>query len=265
MAENDTQEQPTLDSGVQDGPDFDNNTQFLTGSIDDYLLGLADGIQKAQRQLSQMAITLQQGENAVTYQIPRVEFELKMSLEVVNQATSTGENTAQLRFRPANPTRGAAGATTADVASTIRGAFVAVPVHGGKPPPDIRITLRQINARRFEVTVRVASAAGERLAGVEVQFNVDRERSRALMVVPGASGLPVGAFNDKDALFDRVSFAASSGLFPGTQFWDGSVPTDAEGIAIGVLEIDAQEPPGTRVAAVVDVLGQTENIVFKVE
>ena len=67
------------------------------------------------------------------------------------------------------------------------------------------------NARRFEVTVRVASAAGERLAGVEVQFNVDRERSRALMVVPGASGLPVGAFNDKESLFDRVSFAASSG------------------------------------------------------
>ena len=82
---------------------LDNHTGFLTGSIDDYLLGLADGIQKAQRQLSQMAITLQPGEAAVTYQIPRVEFELKMSLEVATPADDKGGGGAQLRFRPASP------------------------------------------------------------------------------------------------------------------------------------------------------------------
>ena len=62
-----------------DDTNVDNNTQFLTGSIDDYITGLADGIQKAQRQLSQMAITLHPGGGG--HQI-RAEFELKMSLEV---------------------------------------------------------------------------------------------------------------------------------------------------------------------------------------
>lgn len=262
MADNNTPSQTEVDNTAEPTA-LDNNTQFLTGSIDDYLLGLADGIQKAQRQLSQMAITLQPGESAVTYQIPRVEFELKMSLEVASPA-DTGSS-ALLRFRPASPVRGGAGATTSDVASTIRGAFVAVPVHGGKPPPDIRITLRQINARTFELTVRVASAAGERLAGVEVQFNVDRERSRELKVLPGGSGLPSGIYNDKDATYNYVAFGEAAGLYANTRFWDGSVPTDANGIAVGVLNIDAQEPPGTRIATIVDVLGQTESIVFKVE
>jgi hypothetical protein len=264
MTENNVQNQAALGNNAQDETAIDDNTQFLTGSIDDYLLGLADGIQKAQRQLSQMAITIQPGEAAVTYQIPRVEFELKMSLEVASPTDNAGGNSAQLRFRPASPVRGA-GATTSDVASTIRGSFVAVPVHGGKPPPDIRITLRQINTRTFEITVRVASAAGERLAGVEVQFNVDRERSRELKVIPGGSGLPTGIYNDKDATYNYVAFGDATGLYPGPSFWDGSVATNADGIAVGVLNIDAQEPPNTPIATIVDVLGQTETIVFKVE
>jgi hypothetical protein len=263
MTETNAQNWATIDNNTRNGADIDRNAQLLTGSIDDYLLGLADGIQKAQRQLSQMALTLQPGETAVSYQIPRVEFELKMSLEVVAESNDAGVNTTQLRFRPATPTR--TGATTTDVSSIIRGAFVAVPVHGGKPPPDIRTTLRRINARRFEVTVHVASAAGELLAGVEIQFNVDRERSQALTVAPGGSSLPPGIYDDKAAAYDYVRFGTSSGLNPGTGFWDGSVLTDAAGIAVGVLEIDAQEPRNTRVAAVIDVLGQTETIVFQVE
>lgn len=262
MAENNGQSQNELESSPGERAEPDTNTQFLTGSIDDYLLGLADGIQKAQRQLSQVAVSLQPGESAVTYQIPRVEFELKMSMEVVSSAEG---GAPLLQFRPANPARRGSDATTTDVASTIRGAFVAVPVHGGKPPPDIRITIRRINPRTFELTVQVASAAGERLVGVEVQFNVDRERSRELKITPGGSGLPAGAYNDKDATYDYVAFGDAAGLYPGTGFWDGSVPTNADGIAIGVLNIDAQEAPGTPIATVVDVLGQVESIVFKVE
>ena len=265
MTENDVGDQAAVDDSGQDESGPDQNTRFLTGSIDDYLLGLAAGIQKAQQQLSQQAVTIRPGEAAVTYQIPRVEFELKMSLEVVSPADTGGDGATLLRFRPATPARGGAGATTSDVASTVRGSFVAVPVHGGKPPPDIRITLRRVNARTYEIAVQVASAAGERLAGVEVQFNVDREGSRQLKVIPGGSGLPTGLFNDPGALYNFVAFGDTAGLFPGTSFWDGSVLTNADGIALGVLNVDAQEPVGVPIATIVDVLGQTETIVFKVE
>ena len=243
-------------------PGADESTQFLTGSIDDYLLGLADGLQKAQRQLSQMALIIQPGEAAVTYQIPRLEFELKMSLEVVTPAEGASGG-ALLRFRPASP--GRTGTSTSDVASTIRGAFVAVPVHAGKPPPSVRITLRRINERSFEVRVLVTSAAGERLPGVDVHFNIDRQRSRALKIAPDRPRQQPGRFNEKDARYDYTTYDDSSDLLPGTRFWDGLVTTDAAGVALGVLAIDALEPRGTRVAAVVDVLGQTETIVFPVE
>lgn len=231
--------------------------EILTGSIDDYLLGLADGIQKAQRQLSQMALVEQPGEAPVTYQIPRVDFELKMSFEMTTADDASG---TALRFRPAGGARGSNTVST-EASSIIRGSFVAVPVHGGKPPPVIRTTLRRISSHKLEVTVSVTSAAGEKLVGVDVQFNVDRELSKKLTPV-GDALFPPAVF-DTSAI-DASSFDAPSDLQMGTKFWDGLVTTDAQGIAVGVLNVDSMEPDGIRVAAVVDVLGKTETIVFKV-
>jgi hypothetical protein len=232
--------------------------ELLTGSIDDYLLGLADGIQKAQRQLSQMALVVQPGEAPVTYQIPRVDFELKMSFEMT---TTPDDGSTSLRFRPAGGRRGG-GSTTTEASSVIRGSFVAVPVHGGKPPPVIRTTLRRISSRKLEVTVTVTSAVGEKLSGIDVQFNVDRDLSKKLTPVADSS-FPSAVFDT--SFMDEASFDQPSDLQPGTKFWDGLVTTNEAGIAVGVLNVDPLEPAGTRVAAVVDVLGKTETIVFKAE
>jgi hypothetical protein len=233
--------------------------RFLTGSIDDYLLGLADGVQKAQRQLSQMAPVVQPGEAPVTYQIPRVDFELKLSFEMTLAPGADPDGQKLLRFRPP----GAPGAQgTAEAASTIRGALVAVPLRGGKPPPLLRTTLRRIDGRKLEVTALLSSAAGERLAGIDVQFNVDRELSRKLTPLPN-SKFASGTF--EASAYEQSSFDQPSDLHEGTAFWDGLVTTDAQGIAVGVLNVDRAEPPGTYVASVVDALGQTEVVLFKVE
>jgi len=231
--------------------------ELLTGSIDDYLLGLADGIQKAQRQLSQMALVVQPGEAPVTYQIPRVDFELKMSFEM----TTSAEDGASLRFRPASGRQGGS-STSTEASSIIRGSFVAVPVHGGKPPPIIKTTLRRISSHKLEFTVSVTSAAGEKLSGVDVQFNVDRDLSKKLTPI-GDAAFPPAIFDT--STMDASSFDEPSDLQPGTKFWDGLVTTNEQGIAVGVLNVDPLEPAGTRVAAVVDVLGKTETIVFKAE
>lgn len=242
--------------------------ELLTGTIDDYLIGLADGLQKAQRQLAQISVALQPGEAPVTYQIPRVDFELKLSFEITNSSSdgSDGPSTPGgkvLRFRPPGTQRGGATTTTAEAVSTIRGALVAVPTLGGKPPPVIRTTLRQIDRNKLEVRVLVTSAAGERLSGVDVQFNVDRELSKRLSPVANAQ-LPPAAFDSSTTGFDNSSFDQAPDLREGTTFWDGLVTTDAQGFAVGVLNVDPLEALGTSVAAVVDVLGQTETIVFKV-
>lgn len=236
---------------------------LLSGSIDDYLLGLADGIQKAQRQLSQMALVVQPGEAPVTYQIPRIDFELKMSFEMTAAAgEDRSASGATLRFRPAGTRRGSTATTSTEASSTIRGAFIAVPVHGGKPPPVIRTTLRRVTGRKLELTVSVSSAAGERLAGVDVQFNIDRELSKTLVPLADAK-LATATFDNSP--MDGASFDQPAELLPGTKFWDGLVTTGEDGQAVGVLLVDPQEPAGLRVAAVIDVLGRTETILFKAD
>ena len=127
-----------------DDTNVDNNTQFLTGSIDDYLASWRTASRRRSGSSARWRSRCIR-EAAVT---TVAEFELKMSLEVAGLTDERGGGSAQLRFRPANPA-GADGSTS-DVASTIRGAFVAVPVHGGKPPPDIRITLHRLDPRKYE-------------------------------------------------------------------------------------------------------------------
>ena len=71
---------------------------------------------------------------------------------------------------------------TAAAASTIKGSFVAVPIHGGTPPPVVTIAWKRAgdDARRIAITVSVRSAIGEPLIGREVQFNLDKGLARRL-------------------------------------------------------------------------------------
>ncbi len=224
------------------GLNMADNTAMLTGTIDDYLLGLADGLQKAQAQLSQVSIVVQKDEAPITYQIPRLDFELKMSFEMV--LSKNGEATKQLRFK----TAGGRGSrqSTAEATSTIKGTLVAVPRSAGKPLPLITTTLERVNKDHLRVQVSTATAAGEVMVGVAVHFNVDRRRSRELTAALGN----LGAALDPNPL-------------PRTKFYDGVVETDATGIAVGILDIDPDEPTGKCIAAMVDVLGQTETILVQ--
>ena len=56
--------------------------EILTGTIDDYLLSIADGIEKAQAVLSKVRVPGQPGTPPTTYIIPSLEFELRMHVEL---------------------------------------------------------------------------------------------------------------------------------------------------------------------------------------
>lgn len=217
---------------------------LLTASIDDYLLALADGIHKAQRQLSQISIALQPGQPAITYQLPRVDFEFKVTFALArSEEPGAAAGGGALRLRPASGEAGGRNSTTAEAASVIKGCFVAVPALGGKPPAVIATRLERLAGRRLSITVQVASAAGEKLAGIPVELNVDRELSRRL---------------------NRAAHADFE-LKPETDLWNGRVETNAEGIAQTVLKVSPAEPAGSYVAVLIDVLNETRTITYKVE
>lgn len=229
------------------------------GGLEELLTGLATGVMHAQRKLSQTSVVLQAGDAPITYQIPRVDFELKVALNVAAKGDEAGSSA--LSFRPGKGGRGG------EPNSVIRGAFVATPVRGGKPPPVVKIKHERSSSRRYSIIVDVTEVSGEPQRGVEVQFNIDEELSLRLsqQALIGVPEQPIGAFDS--ATFEGASFAAPvlRGLQAGTKFWDGLVETDGEGSAVGVLEIDSEEPAELRIAAVVDVLGNTETIVFRVQ
>ncbi len=229
--------------------------EFLTASIDDYLLSLAESVCQAQRQLSQMRIPGQFGQSATMYQLPRVDFELKMSFEVT-QSDAPGDSSMMgpqggrpgadkpvaLRARPAGGQNKGARDTSAEAASIIKGSFVAVPAQGGKPPPMIRTFLERLSRHELKIRVEVRSAVGEVLKDVEVQFNVDRDLSRRL--------------NEADSI---------AGPRKGTDLLYSMVRTDGEGNALNILKVDPNELNGARAAVVIDLLGETETILFQVE
>jgi hypothetical protein len=219
-----------------------NQTEMLTGTIDDYLLGLADGLQKAQAQLSQVSLVVQKDEAPITYQIPRLDFELKLSFEIMQ--SEHGESTKQLRFKTVGP--GSSRHSTTEATSTIKGTLVAVPRTAGTPLPAITTTLKQVDKNELRVNVSTVTAAGEVMVGVAVHFNVDRSRSRELTEKLGTHAAGV----DPNPL-------------GGTKFYDGVVETDTSGLAVGVLAIDPDEAKGKFFAVTVDVLGQTETILVQ--
>ena len=222
----------------------DQNTNFITASIDDYLISLADGINVAQRKMSKMVIPGQFGQPSVIYQLPRVDFELKMSFEVVTtesgqMANSASGSSMKLMARPVNPNNSnAKRSTTTEAASTIKGSFVAIPAEGGKPPINIRSVLtRKEGKREIIVTVTVTSAAGETLPGIEVQYNIDHDLMKKL--------------NQNGRVVD-----------PNNKLLEGLVKTDQQGIANNTLIIAATEIKGAHIAITIDVFNERETLIY---
>ncbi|HTV17050.1 MAG TPA: hypothetical protein VMG12_00225 [Polyangiaceae bacterium] len=216
-------------------------------TLDDFLLSLADGVSHAQQQLSRSA-ALATGGQRITYQLPRVDFELKMNLRVVeDQALSLRyrdqrtlrANDKHLLFKPLAAEEAA---STLEIAAVIKGAFLAVPANNGLPGPVLDTAIDASDPRALRVRVTLRNAAGEPLAGAEVQFNLDREASTTLTAQSGGALV----------------------LHADTRFERGVVLTDATGRAESVLRLGAGQGVGL-LALVVDALDASETLIYEVK
>ena len=212
-------------------------------TLDDFLLSLADGIASAQDALTR-AGSLGAPGRQYAYHLPRVEFELKMNLRVVEDAILSDRyrqvrvdraSDRHLLFKPVSP---ATTSSTLDIAAVVRGAFVAVPANGGLPGAVIRTAVDATDPNAPRVQVTATNTAGEPMAGTEVQFNIDREESAALS-------------------------APDFALAPGTRMDPPVGTTDASGVASSILRIGADQKPGM-LSVTIDAAGRTETLVYEV-
>ena len=222
----------------------DSNDAFST--LDDFLLSLADGITHAQDVLSRAGNT-GVGRRQFVYHMPRIDFEMKMNMRVVqNEALSARYQQLRpglvsdkhLLFKPLATQESSA---VTEVAAVVRGAFVAIPVNNGLPVAVITTAVSSAAERTAVVRITVRNSAGEALRDVEVQVNLDREESVALN---SASGTTMT-------------------VDPGTHFDRGVVTTDTTGVATATLTIASAQQPGLLVL-VIDAVEQTETVVYEV-
>lgn len=216
-------------------------------TLDDFLLSLADGVAQAQGELTRGGAMGPPGRQFL-YHLPRVDFELKMNLRVVEDA-GLSQRYRQFRrerngdkhllFKPLAADEVAT--STLDVAAIIRGAFVAVPENNGLPAVVVSTGIVSTNPRAPVLVTTVRNAAGEALEGVEVQVNLDREESQLL----------TQAANQQFALSE------------GTGLANGVLLTDVNGRAETRLDIAVMQTP-CLLAMVIDVGEQTFNLVYEV-
>ncbi|WP_147442884.1 hypothetical protein [Corallococcus interemptor] len=171
--------------------DTTQQAQELFGTLDEYLLELADGLAKAQQELGGISAAGAPGRQ-FTYYVPKLEFELRMDLRVETSTTAgTVTNAKALKMRPVRLADVASSQTQTEVVSVIRGSFVAVPANEGLPPVVLDARCVMGDGGVPGVVVRVRNAAGEALPGVEVEFNLDRRTTQTLSGVAPLAGTDV--------------------------------------------------------------------------
>lgn len=229
---------------------------LVAATVDEFLLSLAEGILHAQEALNRLQVVDSLGRPGPSYWLPRLDFELRVTAEMVQGPVPVRQSDAiqlfsepvsaprrHLVVRPVQAAETATPGFRAEVISTLRGSFVAVPPNDGKPPLVVTSAVARQDALRHKLSVRVITAVGEPVAGLEAHFNIDPAWSRELSAA------------------DAPAFTAPS---PDTHLKDGVVPTDSQGRAATVLVVAANEIPGAQIAVLIDVAGKTERVVVSV-
>ena len=118
----------------------DPNDAFST--LDDFLLSLADGVTQAQNELARAGAVGPAGAQ-FTYHLPRVDFEFKLNLRIVEDSGLSNKYQSirparlgdrHLIFRPITPgVASGSSNSTLEIAATLSGALVAVPANDGLP------------------------------------------------------------------------------------------------------------------------------------
>lgn len=152
--------------------------------LQDILLGIVDGLKEAHDRLRNLPPYDAYGRPNTLYQIPYMDFNLQVTTEFEVVTTESSTAKTNLRFLAAPSTVNSS--NKVEVFSSISGRFVAVLPNDGLPQISLAVEIApnadEISAPdptwiKFDLTVTVSNAAGEKLTGSTVEFNFAQELS----------------------------------------------------------------------------------------
>lgn len=211
--------------------------RHVAGTLEEILVAMADGLREAQDALNEIPPTDAFGRPSGGYHLPYLDFSIKVIAETT-QSDEGADSLPVLRLasrrtaldklhRPRlalhtfEPGSASADSSSLEVTSTLSGRFVAVPPGEGMPVVRLRATASREAAREHAIEVTVSNSAGEQLADVDVEFNLDIPASEALSKADGIE---------------------LEGRKPATKLAQGVAASDAEGVARNVLVFSSHEP-----------------------
>ena len=227
------------------------SSELITGTIDDLLLSMAEGLVQAQQQLDSLQTVDAFGRPGPSYQLPYLDFELRIATHLVTDSTldqrygdtfapGTGTRSGgHLLLQTVSPTTHSR-SMSANMLSSFKGRFVAVPPNAGRPTLVLRTEVEKPDGQPAIVRASARNTLDEPVAGLEVHFNLDLALSAELSAA------------------DSV---ALSSFQAGTALQHGVVLTDSAGVAQTTLAIDPGEPAGASIAVTVDMAGKTEVLI----
>jgi len=227
---------------VSDTPDYFDDVAEGE-AIDDFLISLASGLASAQQQLSELTANDALGVGGVTYQIPRLDFELSLQIHTEASSSSGGQSgksasRKKTRVSPVN----SSSSTDLKANSTLKGSFVAVPVNAGRPQSLVSLAFEDTGkTSEVKVIATVADTTGESQAGIEVEINVDRDLS--------------------DEVNQREGIEKS--LQDDTKISSGVVTTNVHGIAEATLLISSREAKAINIAVTADVQNSSTSLLYR--
>jgi len=185
-----------------------NSSNFVSGSIEQILLGMARGLRDAQAVLDDIPPTDAFGRPQSGYHLPYLDFSIKATVEASLPAEpeSTGSSVRSLRTNAIKVSRipqlklqlpdlkrsGAAAAGSTELTSTFSGRLVSVPP--SNTLPTLRLSARALvpdaaKPLQRQLLIQLSNSAGELIALAPIELNLDLEISLLLSEAAGAKNL----------------------------------------------------------------------------
>lgn len=180
-------------------------SQFVAGTIEDILLGMADGLADAQERLNLLDPFDAYGRPRPQYHVPYLDFDLKVYMQtrqdglpdISNQKISRDAQKENSLLRPHRALRRRAPAleimmakpnsssstganSTSEITSTISGRFVSIPPNDGMPQVNLAVqAIPEAKPGDYKIKVEAKYADGKVISGGRVELNVNEPETKS--------------------------------------------------------------------------------------